>query len=116
LMVTASVDKIESVIKHALDSVDVIITTGGVSMGEKDMLKGVIQHRLGGTIHFGRVALKPGKPTTFSTIPRGNDKKIFFALPGNPVSAIGASCRGVLTRISNVLSIRVACFDANVWS
>lgn len=63
-------------------------------MGEKDLLKGLVQHVLNGTIHFGRVALKPGKPTTFATIPHGKDaseEKLLFALPGNPVSAIGTS-------------------------
>ena len=50
-------------------SVDVIITTGGVSMGELDLLKPTIERSLGGTIHFGRVSMKPGKPTTFATVP-----------------------------------------------
>ncbi|BDD55133.1 hypothetical protein MAP00_000683 [Monascus purpureus] len=73
-------------------SIDIIITTGGVSMGELDLLKPTIERSLGGTIHFGRVSMKPGKPTTFATIPfkdqeRGKNKLI-FALPGNPASAL----------------------------
>ncbi|KAA8900505.1 hypothetical protein FN846DRAFT_958841 [Sphaerosporella brunnea] len=75
---------LESTLKEALDSVDVIITTGGVSMGELDLLKPTIEQALEGTIHFGRVAMKPGKPTTFATV---GDKQI-FALPGNPASAL----------------------------
>jgi len=74
----------ESALKAALEKVDVIITTGGVSMGEMDLLKPTIEQSLQGTIHFGRVAMKPGKPTTFATI---GEKKI-FALPGNPASAL----------------------------
>src|SRR5205814_6994365 len=62
-------------------------------MGELDLLKPTIERSLGGTIYFGRVAMKPGKPTTFATIPSKNNagermEKIIFSLPGNPASAI----------------------------
>ncbi len=71
---------------------DYLITSGGVSMGEKDYLKPVIQKKLNGKIHFGRVRMKPGKPTTFATVERDNggdndDHLNLFALPGNPASA-----------------------------
>ncbi|KAI9036361.1 bifunctional molybdopterin adenylyltransferase MobB/molybdopterin molybdotransferase MoeA family protein [Aspergillus affinis] len=82
-------------------SVDVIITTGGVSMGELDLLKPTIERSLGGTIHFGRVSMKPGKPTTFATVPfkassststasaqQERETKLIFSLPGNPASAL----------------------------
>jgi len=74
-------------------SVDVIITSGGVSMGELDLLKPTIERSLGGTIHFGRVSMKPGKPTTFATVPFKNsagerENKVIFSLPGNPASAV----------------------------
>jgi gephyrin len=75
---------LESILKEALENVDVVITTGGVSMGELDLLKPTIEQALQGMIHFGRVAMKPGKPTTFATV---GDKQI-FALPGNPASAL----------------------------
>ena len=39
---------------------DVVITSGGVSMGEKDFIKPILEERLNTTIHFGRVNLKPG--------------------------------------------------------
>jgi gephyrin len=78
---------LETVMKNALEKVDVIITTGGVSMGELDLLKPTIERSLNGTIHFGRVAMKPGKPTTFATVPSATPKQI-FALPGNPASAL----------------------------
>ncbi|KIK05928.1 hypothetical protein K443DRAFT_3486 [Laccaria amethystina LaAM-08-1] len=71
---------------------DMILTTGGTSMGPTD-LKPVIEPKFGGTVDFGRVTVKPGKPTTFATIPfedgegrRG--KKPIFALLGNPASAL----------------------------
>jgi gephyrin len=45
---------------------DVLVTSGGVSMGEADLLQPVL-HSIG-TIHFGRICMKPGKPTTFATV------------------------------------------------
>jgi gephyrin len=84
---------LEETLRDALRRVDLVITTGGVSMGELDLLKPTIERSLGGTIHFGRVAMKPGKPTTFATVPVKNDQgervtKAVFSLPGNPASAI----------------------------
>ncbi|KAL2267049.1 hypothetical protein VTJ83DRAFT_4326 [Remersonia thermophila] len=84
---------LEEVLRDALRRVDLVITTGGVSMGELDLLKPTIERALGGTIHFGRVAMKPGKPTTFATVPVKNDAgervpKVIFSLPGNPASAL----------------------------
>lgn len=57
-------------------------------MGPTDLLKPVIERHFNGTIHFGRVAVKPGKPTTFATIPFDGITKPVFALPGNPASAL----------------------------
>jgi gephyrin len=84
---------LEEILRNALRKVDVVITTGGVSMGELDLLKPTIERSLGGTIHFGRVAMKPGKPTTFATVPVKNNagervSKVIFSLPGNPAAAI----------------------------
>ncbi|KAK6196787.1 G4 quadruplex nucleic acid binding protein [Pestalotiopsis sp. IQ-011] len=84
---------LEETLRGALRKVDLVITTGGVSMGELDLLKPTIERSLGGTIHFGRVAMKPGKPTTFATVPFKSNAgermdKIIFSLPGNPASAI----------------------------
>ncbi|CAM0135363.1 unnamed protein product [Umbelopsis sp. WA50703] len=53
-------DDLERRLKLSLDKVDVLITTGGVSMGELDLLKPMLEHKLGATIHFGRVKMKPG--------------------------------------------------------
>lgn len=80
--------------RRALEQADMLVTTGGSSMGSSDLLKPVIERNLGGTIHFGRVSVKPGKPTTFATIParRRGDGGLrhvpVFALPGNPASAL----------------------------
>jgi gephyrin len=84
---------LEQTLRDAFRKVDVIITSGGVSMGELDLLKPTIERSLGGTIYFGRVSMKPGKPTTFATVPVKNNagervSKVIFSLPGNPVSAV----------------------------
>ena len=65
-------------------------------MGELDLLKPTIERSLGGTIRFGRVSMKPGKPTTFATVPLKSTagdpaEKLIFSLPGNPASALVTS-------------------------
>ena len=64
-----------------LTECDILITSGGVSMGEKDLIKPYLESH--GEVIFGRLNMKPGKPTTFARL---NDNKLVFSLPGNPVS------------------------------
>ncbi len=61
---------------------DVLITSGGVSMGTRDLIKPILAEL--GTVHFGRIAFKPGKPTTFATV----GDKLVFGVPGYPVSSL----------------------------
>ncbi|KJH52333.1 molybdopterin binding domain protein [Dictyocaulus viviparus] len=65
----------------------VLVTSGGVSMGEKDLMKNVLMNDFGFEVHFGRVWMKPGLPTTFATGVIDGERKFVFALPGNPVSS-----------------------------
>jgi gephyrin len=58
--------ELETAVKEALSKVDVLITTGGVSMGELDLIQPLLQKL--GQVHFGRVLMKPGKPLTFATV------------------------------------------------
>ncbi|MFL6468579.1 MAG: gephyrin-like molybdotransferase Glp, partial [Pyrinomonadaceae bacterium] len=68
---------------HAASKIsDIVVTTGGVSVGKYDLTKKAMS-AIGARILFDKVALKPGKPTVFAK--RG--RKFFFGLPGNPVSA-----------------------------
>ncbi len=69
-------------IAGAAELSDIIITSGGVSVGRYDFTKTVLQE-LGAEIFFERVALRPGKPTVFARLPNGT---LVFGLPGNPVS------------------------------
>jgi molybdopterin molybdotransferase len=71
--------------RKALEGVDTLITTGGVSVGDRDFVKLAIEE-VGGRILFWKVNMKPGKPVAFAMI----DGKPVFALPGNPVAAMVA--------------------------
>jgi gephyrin len=65
---------------------DVLMTSGGVSMGELDLIQPLLEQI--GTVHIGRIRMKPGKPLTFATVHREGRSKLVFALPGNPVSSM----------------------------
>jgi molybdenum cofactor synthesis domain-containing protein len=68
-------------VKLIADS-DIVITSGGVSMGDLDLIKPILLDLA--TVHFRRVFLKPGKPLNFATA----GPTLIFGLPGNPVSAL----------------------------
>ncbi|XP_076833673.1 gephyrin a isoform X7 [Brachyhypopomus gauderio] len=96
-------DDLLNALNEGISRADVIITSGGVSMGEKlqqrqsldpsrppreqtcmhDYLKQVLDIDLHAQIHFGRVFMKPGLPTTFATLDIDGTRKLIFALPGN---------------------------------
>jgi len=69
-------------IAEAAERCDVIVTSGGVSMGVYDLTKSTLKE-LEAEIFFERIALRPGKPTVFARLPNGT---FVFGLPGNPVS------------------------------
>ena len=74
---------LEAALRDALDRSDAVITNGGISMGEYDHIKPVLE-RLGARQLFWQVAQKPGKPLAFSI----QEGKPLFGVPGNPVSAL----------------------------
>ena len=86
-------DKLDAVIRalrQALSEAEVVITVGGVSVGDYDFVRDALA-AVGATTHFTRVAMKPGKPNVFATVPAGNrsgETHLLFGLPGNPVSAL----------------------------
>ena len=75
-------DDIRKNILKALEY-DIVITTGGVSMGRYDFIKEIVEE-IGISIHIEKIRIKPGKPVVFGT----KGKKLFFGLPGNPVSTM----------------------------
>jgi gephyrin len=77
---------LQAKIEQGLASADVLLTSGGVSMGDLDLIKPILEGA--GTVHFGRIRMKPGKPLTFATVTVAGQKKLVFGLPGNPVSSL----------------------------
>jgi molybdopterin molybdotransferase len=75
-------DRLRDVVRHAADIADVVVTSGGVSMGDYDFVKAVLAE-LGG-VSFWKVAQQPGKPFAFGHV--GGTP--LFGLPGNPVSVM----------------------------
>ncbi len=76
------IEQLKLQIAAAAGRSDIIVTSGGVSVGRYDFTKAVLKE-LGAEIFFERVALRPGKPTVFARLPNGT---MVFGLPGNPVS------------------------------
>ncbi|MDQ1403970.1 MAG: molybdopterin molybdotransferase [Actinomycetota bacterium] len=75
---------IEAAIENGLARCDAVITSGGVSMGDFDYVKAVLQRRGGGAMSWMQVAIRPAKPLAFGLI----DGIPVFGLPGNPVSSL----------------------------
>ncbi len=72
----------ERIFRESIAKADALITSGGVSVGEHDIVKNVLTKL--GQMNFWRVAMKPGKPQAYGEI----DGKPVFGLPGNPVSSL----------------------------
>ncbi len=79
-------DDIKENLKSA-KSCDVLLTTGGVSVGEYDLVKDFVKEVLDVNVHFWKVSIKPGKPLVFGTWGKENEK-LFFGIPGNPVASM----------------------------
>src|SRR5437660_7258015 len=90
-------EPLRRLVVDALEEADALVTSGGVSVGTHDLVKPLLESL--GTVHIGRVKLKPGKPFTFATIgihaplpdplPWGErERKVAFGLPGFPVSSL----------------------------
>ena len=85
-IVKDSREELAGVLARAEVECDVIILTGGVSMGDFDFVPEVLTG-LGFKILFDKIAVQPGKPSTFAVKESAGVKKVVFALPGNPVSS-----------------------------
>lgn len=84
-----------------LSAPDMIVSTGGVSAGDRDCLRRVLEAR-GATIHFHGVSMRPGKPVLFATLPNGT---MFFGLPGNPLAALVGARFFVLAAVRAMLGL-----------
>ena len=75
-------EQLEPLLVKLIADSDIVITSGGVSMGDLDLIKPILLDLA--TVHFRRLFLKPGKPLNFATA----GPTLIFGLPGNPVSAL----------------------------
>lgn len=101
----------EQTFTQAQQSADVLITSGGVSVGEADFTKTVLEKL--GKISFWKIAMKPGKPFAFGQL----EKAWFFGLPGNPVSALVTFYQLVqpaLLKLAGVNTEKIANFSPNL--
>jgi molybdopterin molybdotransferase len=110
------------VLRRAAVDHDLIVTTGGVSVGEEDHVRPAVEAE--GHIDLWALAIKPGKPLAFGAISRQGDvgEALFIGLPGNPVSSLitFALCvRPVLLRLAGVADVspvRVASRADFTWA
>lgn len=84
-------DALEATFHKASSSADVIITSGGVSVGEADYTKAMMKKL--GDVEFWRIAMRPGRPMAVGTLKRADSSKaastcVLFGLPGNPVAVM----------------------------
>lgn len=81
-IVPDTLEATKAALQNAFSSSDIVVTSGGVSVGELDFVKAAFES-LGGELHFWKVAMRPGKPFVFGRL----GEKFIFGLPGNPVSS-----------------------------
>lgn len=98
-------DEIRTVLDKALSTdIDILLTSGGVSMGDRDFVKPFLQNR--GSVYFDKINMKPGKPLTFAEITTQSAEKVkrilAFGLPGNPVSCLVCFNLFVIPSIRNL--------------
>lgn len=91
-------DRIVTAMRSALARNDVLLLTGGVSVGDYDLVPDAVR-QLGATVWLHKVAIKPGKPLLFATLPGG---QCIFGLPGNPLSAMNGFFEFVLPALARL--------------
>jgi molybdopterin molybdotransferase len=95
--------KLTAAMSEAISSADLVISTGGVSVGDYDYVEAILAE-LGGDIQIRSVAIKPGKPLTVAQFPTCT----YFGLPGNPVSALVSCWRFVQPAIDKLAGVPMA--------
>jgi len=79
-------EAIDAMVKKAMAENDVVIFSGGVSMGDYDLVPGILEKN-NFKLLFEKIAVKPGRPTVFGIFEEGRRRPVYcFGLPGNPVS------------------------------
>jgi molybdopterin molybdotransferase len=82
---------LEKALRHATESADVVISSGGVSVGDADFTRALMNSL--GDVAFWKIAMRPGRPLAFGRLwsgerPGAGESALFFGLPGNPVAVM----------------------------
>ena len=110
-IVKDSPKELKQAIARAIETADLVLSTGGVSVGDYDYVDRILSE-LGGTLHIRSVAVKPGKPLTVATF---DNNCLYFGIPGNPVSALVSCWRFVqpaLKKLSGLSNYRTSFVNA----
>ncbi|ESA36936.1 molybdopterin molybdochelatase [Leptolyngbya sp. Heron Island J] len=102
-------------IAAALNQADMVISSGGVSVGDYDYVDQILAE-LGATIHIRSVAVKPGKPLTVATFAQPNRQQLYFGLPGNPVSSLVSFWRFVQPALRKLSGCSSGWSPTFVWA
>jgi molybdopterin molybdotransferase len=94
--------KLKTAIASAIKSADLVLSTGGVSVGDYDYVEQILTE-LGGEIHISSVAIKPGKPLT---VAKFSNNCLYFGIPGNPVSALVSCWRFVQPALKKLSGLK----------
>lgn len=84
-LVPDNLESTRDALRRAAGDNDLIVTSGGVSVGEEDHVKPAVEAE--GRLDMWKIAIKPGKPLAFGEVGQGDRKSWFVGLPGNPVSS-----------------------------
>ncbi|MDJ0680259.1 MAG: molybdopterin molybdotransferase MoeA [Xenococcaceae cyanobacterium MO_167.B52] len=95
-------DILKAQIAQAISQADIVLSTGGVSVGDYDYIDQILEE-LGGNIHIRSVAVKPGKPLTVATF---SNNCLYFGIPGNPVSALVSCWRFIQSAIKKLSGLK----------
>lgn len=99
--------ELQKVIQQAIATADMVISTGGVSVGDYDYVDQILE-KMGADIHVRSVAIKPGKPLTVASIApsfsvnKSEGKVLYFGVPGNPMSAMTSFWRFIRGAIAKL--------------
>ena len=106
-----NVDALKKAIAQAVSIADMVLSTGGVSVGDYDYIDKILAD-LGGKIHIQSVAIKPGKPLTVAGFKQDGKTAdcLYFGLPGNPVSALVCCWRFVVPALRKISGL-----GADAW-
>ena len=106
---------VKGAIAAALSQADMVLSSGGVSVGDYDYVDAVLEE-LGATLHIRSVAVKPGKPLTVAAVGAAGSRQLYFGLPGNPASAMVGFWRFVAPAIQRLSGLAGSPSVAFVWA